>query len=707
MYTEALRGGLAKQPGKRMKFEDKRPEQDQDDDKNPKRRNSGKRQRGIPLFVMAIATVVLVLIVIAGVGMNPSVQEIKSNELFAALEQNKIKSLELASAGDSGDFEVRGEYRTPAENEPKAFKSRLSRQEWETLFTEFNQSPKKSKLTGVEYSTKQQEDTFGWFLKGVLPFVIVFLIIYFLFFRRAGGPMGGGVLQFGRSRAKMFTKEDVTITFNDVAGADEAKEEVAEIVEFLKNPTRFTRLGAKVPRGLLMVGPPGCGKTLLAKAIAGEADRPFFSISGSDFVEMFVGVGASRVRDLFKTARENAPCIIFIDEIDAVGRRRGTGVGGGHDEREQTLNAILVEMDGIGTAEGVIILAATNRADVLDQALLRPGRFDRQVVIDLPDVKGREEILRVHLKKIKTGQDIDPHEIARLTPGFSGADIMNLVNEAALLSVIRNQDYVDRDAMLEARDRVAFGRQKKSRVMEEEERKITAFHEAGHTVVQMLLAPHADKVHKVTIIPRGRALGATMTLPEKDRYNIGQKRAEAMLQVAYGGRCAEEIVFSEISAGAANDIQQATNLARRMVCEWGMSPKLGLLNYSPDEDQTYMGYATAKPTLHSDVTSRAIDEEMRRLTDEAYTQAKDKLVSNRDKLDTIANALLKYETLERADVEWIMDGKNIDEKRKHDDDERKRMQAAMKHKQLEERANEKAPVDRAGFVPPSEQPGTA
>ncbi|CAG0931249.1 partial cell division protease FtsH, partial [Planctomycetaceae bacterium] len=513
-----------------MKFEDKRPETDRDDEKESRRKNQGKRPRGLPLFLFAIATVVVVLVVIAGYGMNPAVQEIKNNQLMSDLEHGKIKSLELSSSAENGDFEVRGEYRNPAENEPKSFKSRLSRQEWESLVQERQESPAKSRLTGVEYGSKTQEDTVGWFLKGVVPFVVVFLVIYFLFFRRAGGPMGGGVLQFGRSRAKLFAKEDVTITFNDVAGADEAKEEVSEIVEFLKNPGRFTRLGAKVPRGLLMVGPPGCGKTLLAKAIAGEADRPFFSISGSDFVEMFVGVGASRVRDLFKTARDNAPCIIFIDEIDAVGRRRGTGVGGGHDEREQTLNAILVEMDGIGTAEGVIIVAATNRPDVLDQALLRPGRFDRQVVIDLPDVKGREEILRVHLKKVKAGTDIDAHEIARLTPGFSGADIMNLVNESALLAVIRNQDYVDRDAILEARDRVAFGRQKRSRVMEEEERRVTAYHEAGHTVVQMLLTPYADKVHKVTIIPRGRALGATMTLPEKDRYHIVQKRAEAMLQ---------------------------------------------------------------------------------------------------------------------------------------------------------------------------------
>jgi len=695
-----------------MKFEDKRPDDEQNErgDKSAKRRSNpgGKRPKGLPLFVLAIASVVVVLVLIANFGMETPVKDIKNSQLLAELEQGKIKTLELNSATDAGDFDVRGEYRNPLEGEPKAFKSRLSRQEWEKLVNERQDRPEKSRLTGVETSTKNVEDNFGWFLKGVLPFLVVFLIVYFLFFRRAGGPMGGGVMQFGRSRAKMFSKEDVTITFNDVAGADEAKEEVSEIVEFLKNPGRFARLGAKVPRGLLMVGPPGCGKTLLAKAIAGEADRPFFSISGSDFVEMFVGVGASRVRDLFKTARENAPCIIFIDEIDAVGRRRGTGVGGGHDEREQTLNAILVEMDGIGTSEGVIILAATNRADVLDQALLRPGRFDRQVVIDLPDVKGREEILRVHLKKVKTSNDIDPAELGRLTPGFSGADLANLVNEAALLAVIRNQDYVDRDAILEARDRVRFGRAKKSRVMEEEERKITAFHEAGHTVIQMLMHPHADKVHKVTIIPRGMALGATMSLPEKDRYNIGQKRAEAMLQVLFGGRAAEELVFNEISAGASNDIQQATNLARRMVCEWGMSPRLGLLNYSPDEDQTYMGYATSKPTLHSDTTSRAIDEEMRRLTDEAYVRTKDLLASHRDKLDLIGNALLKYETLERADVECILDGKSIDDKRKHDDEERKRAQAAMKHRAMEERAAaEKLGGERPGFAPPASRPGTA
>ncbi|GIK51331.1 MAG: ATP-dependent zinc metalloprotease FtsH [Planctomycetes bacterium] len=691
-----------------MKFEDKRPEEGRDGSKDTRRRlPQGKRPKGLPLLLFAISSLVLLLVLIANFGMESPTKELKNSELMVELDQGKVKSLELNSASDSGDFEVRGEFRNPAEGEPKAFKSRLSRQEWELLVREFQARPDKSRLTGVAFNTRMVDDLLGKFLISILPFIVLVLIVWFLFFRRSGGGIGGGVMQFGRSRAKMFTKEDVTITFNDVAGADEAKEEVAEIVEFLKNPARFTRLGAKVPRGLLMVGPPGCGKTLLAKAIAGEAERPFFSISGSDFVEMFVGVGASRVRDLFKTARDNAPCIIFIDEIDAVGRRRGTGVGGGHDEREQTLNAILVEMDGIGTAEGVIILAATNRADVLDQALLRPGRFDRQVVIDLPDVKGREEILRVHLKKIKAGLDIDPGEIARLTPGFSGADIANLVNEAALLSVIRNQDYVDRDAMLEARDRVRFGRAKKSRVMEEEERRITAYHEAGHTVVQMLNHPHSDKVHKVTIIPRGHALGATMSLPEKDRYNIGQRRAQAMLEVLFGGRAAEEIVFSEISAGAANDIQQATNLSRRMVAEWGMSPKLGLLNYSPDEDQTYMGYATSKPTLHSDTTAKAIDEEMRRLTDEAYVQTKEKLVTHRDRLDAIAEALLKYETLERADVEWIMEGKNIDDKRKHDEEERKRVQAAMKHKQLEERANEKAALDRAGYVPPSEQPGTA
>ncbi|MCC6574576.1 MAG: ATP-dependent zinc metalloprotease FtsH [Planctomycetes bacterium] len=655
-----------------------------------------------------MTALVLVLVLLANFTMEPQVKDLKSSELISKLERHTIKSMDLRSVTDTGDFDVRGEFLAPAEGEPKNFKSRLSRQEWEQLVTQNRADPQNSLLGGVAYSTQTVDNTFDWFLKNIVPFLLVFFIVWFLFFRRAGGPMGGGVLQFGRSRAKMFSKEDVTVTFNDVAGADEAKEEVTEIVEFLKNPARFTRLGAKVPRGLLMVGPPGCGKTLLAKAIAGEADRPFFSISGSDFVEMFVGVGASRVRDLFKTARENAPCILFIDEIDAVGRRRGTGVGGGHDEREQTLNAILVEMDGIGSAEGVIVLAATNRADVLDAALTRPGRFDRNVVIDLPDVKGREEIMKVHLKKVKAAPDIDAGELARLTPGFSGADIANLVNEAALIAVIRNLDYVDRESVLEARDRVRFGRAKKSRVMEEEERRKTAAHEAGHAIVTQL-TPTSDKVHKVTIIPRGQALGATMSLPEKDRYSIGYTRAEELLMVCYGGRAAEQVLYGAVDAGAANDIQKATEIARRMVCEWGMSPKLGHVNYMGEEDATYMGYQTHKPVLHSDETARAIDDEIKRITSEAYEKAVKLVADNKAQLEAVTAALLKYETLERTDLEWIMSGKNIDDKRKNDEDGKKHAQAAMKLKRMEELGTPitDKPLPPPGLAPSTGQPGAA
>ncbi|MCA8912325.1 MAG: AAA family ATPase, partial [Planctomycetes bacterium] len=415
---------------------------------------------------------------------------------------------------------------------------------------------------------------------------------------------------------------------------------------------------------------------------------------------------ASRVRDLFRTARENAPCIIFVDEIDAVGRRRGTGVGGGHDEREQTLNALLVEMDGIGSSEGVIILAATNRPDVLDNALLRPGRFDRQVYIDLPDLKGREEILRVHLKKVKAGHSIDAAEVARLIPGFSGADIMNLVNEAALIAVIRNLDEITRDCILEARDRVAFGRQKRSRVMEEEERKLTAYHEAGHALVQEM-TPKTDRVHKVTIIPRGRALGATMSLPEKDRYSMPKTRAEQMLMVMLGGRAAEHVMFGEIDAGAASDIQQATNISRKMVTEWGMSPRLGLLNYAGDEDQSYMGQSIKQPGDFSDETKKAIDEEMRRLIDEAWDKTVKLIEENRDKLESIGEALLKYETLDHEDIVTVLQGGDLESHRKQVAEEEKREAAAAKHRQLEESAKERPHGETTGFGGAQEQPGTA
>ncbi|MCB9894450.1 MAG: ATP-dependent zinc metalloprotease FtsH [Planctomycetes bacterium] len=638
-------------------------------------------------------------------------EELDATQLRAKLEKNEIKSMEVRRPDNGNVVYIKGKYEGVPEDKPQQFSAKVDASQWETWVKQHEEAinkgeGKNSLLSDVEVKSEEVNDNLGWFLKNIVPILIIGVIIWFFFFRRGGGPLGGGVMAFGKSRAKMFNKEDVTVTFNDVAGADEAKEEVAEIVEFLKNPTRFTRLGAKIPKGVLMIGPPGCGKTLLAKAIAGEAERPFFSISGSDFVEMFVGVGASRVRDLFRVARENAPCIIFVDEIDAVGRRRGTGVGGGHDEREQTLNALLVEMDGIGSSEGVIILAATNRPDVLDNALLRPGRFDRQVYIDLPDLKGREEILRVHLKKVKAGATIDANEIARLIPGFSGADIMNLVNEAALIAVIRNLDEITRDCILEARDRVAFGRQKRSRVMEEEERKLTAYHEAGHALIQEL-TPKTDKVHKVTIIPRGRALGATMSLPDKDRYSMPRGRAEQMLQVFLGGRAAEHVVFGEIDAGAASDIQQATNLTRKMVTEWGMSDRLGLLNYAGDEDQSYMGQTVKQPGNYSDETLKAIDEEMRRLIDDAWDKTVKLIEANREKLVEIAEALLKYETLDHADIVTVLEGGDLEAHRKQATEEANREAAAAKHRAMEDAPKDRAKPDTTAFGSGAEQPGTA
>jgi cell division protease FtsH len=681
-----------------------KPEENRQDD--PKR-PGGRKPRGLPVAVLALGAMLLLLVLVGVNEMGGSSDELNATELRAKLQKNEIEALEVRVPENGKVVHISGKYANVPESEPQNFSAKIDAHQWEVWLKQHEENPSASLLAGVEkMTTEEVSDNLGWFLKNVIPILIIVAVIWFLFFRRGGGPLGGGVMAFGKSKAKMFTKEDVTVTFNDVAGADEAKEEVSEIVEFLKNPQRFTRLGAKIPKGVLMIGPPGCGKTLLAKAIAGEAERPFFSISGSDFVEMFVGVGASRVRDLFRVARENAPCIVFVDEIDAVGRRRGTGVGGGHDEREQTLNALLVEMDGIGSSEGVIILAATNRPDVLDNALLRPGRFDRQVYIDLPDLKGREEILRVHLKKVKAGHSINANEIARLIPGFSGADIMNLVNEAALIAVIRNLDEIDRDAILEARDRVAFGRQKRSRVMEEEEKRLTAYHEAGHALVQEM-TPKTDKVHKVTIIPRGRALGATMSLPERDRYSMPKTRAEEMLQVFLGGRAAEHVMFGEIDAGAASDIQQATNMTRKMVTEWGMSPRLGLLNYSGDEDQSYMGQAIKQPGDYSDETKKAIDEEMRRMIDEAWDKTVKLIEDNKDTLVNIAEALLKHETLDHDDIVEIMQGGNIDARRQREAEEAKREQAAAKHRQMEQAAKERKHGDQPGFTGSSEQPGTA
>ncbi len=489
------------------------------------------------------------------------------------------------------------------------------------------------------------------------PLILLLLVLYFVVFRSLRGAGGGaGMLgSFGRSKHKMLTKEHSNVTLNDVAGIDEAKDEVFEIIEFLKNPKKFQRLGGRVPRGVLLIGHPGCGKTLLAKAVAGEADVPFFSISGSDFVEMFVGVGASRVRDLFRQAKENSPCIIFLDEIDAVGRRRGSGFShGGHDEREQTLNAILVEMDGFDTNDQVIVMAATNRNDVLDPALTRPGRFDRQIHVPLPDLKGRMEILRVHSRRVKMGPNVDLEKLARGTPMFSGADLAAIINEAAIAATLSNKDFVEQDDLEEARDKVKFGRARKSQKIEQDERVATAYHEAGHAIVQKLL-PHADPLHKVTIIPRGQALGATISLPEKDRYGYGARYLNAMMRVMCGGRIAEHKKTGDVSSGASMDIRMATAYARHMILEWGMSEKLGFVNYVGSDTREM--YIPEKE--YSDTTARTIDEEIKRLTDEAFADAKQLIEANWDKTIAIAEALLRYETITGEDVDRLMRGEAL------------------------------------------------
>ncbi len=519
-------------------------------------------------------------------------------------------------------------------------------------------------LAALPEATIKNERTSKWLiaLVSMLPWLLLIAFFWFYVFRQirnAGG--GGGMLgNFGRSRHRVTTKEHTNITFADVAGVVEAKEEVSEIIEFLKNPKKFQRLGGRIPRGVLLVGQPGCGKTLLAKAIAGEADVPFFSISGSDFVEMFVGVGASRVRDLFKQAKENSPCIIFLDEIDAVGRRRGANfAGGGHDEREQTLNAILVEMDGFETDDQVIVIAATNRMDVLDPALIRPGRFDRQVVVSLPDVKGRYEILKVHARKIKLGPDADLKRLARGTPMFSGADLAAIINESALLATMENKEFVEQDDLEESRDKVRWGRAKKSRTIDEIEKRATAYHEAGHALVQSL-EEHADPLHKISIIPRGPYGGATFSLPEKDRTNYSKNFILATMRILCAGRIAEERFCGDINTGASSDIRQATELARRMVTAWGMTDKLGFIAYDREENNRPEGLEALAGKEYSDETAKLIDEEVRQLIDQAYTDAERIISENADKLSNIAKALIKYETITGENVKALIAGESLD-----------------------------------------------
>jgi len=514
--------------------------------------------------------------------------------------------------------------------------------------------------SGITFSAAPPERQSFLMQLFISSFPILLLIGVWVYFMRQmqGGAGGRGAMSFGKSRARLLNEDQVTVTFADVAGVDEAKEEVSEIVDFLKDPGKFQRLGGKIPRGVLMVGSPGTGKTLLAKAIAGEAKVPFFTISGSDFVEMFVGVGASRVRDMFEQAKKQAPCIIFIDEIDAVGRHRGAGLGGGHDEREQTLNQLLVEMDGFEGNEGVIVIAATNRPDVLDPALLRPGRFDRQVVVPLPDVRGREQILKVHMRKLPLAEDVKPSIIARGTPGFSGADLANLVNEAALFAARANRRTVTMDEFERAKDKIMMGAERKSMVMDDNEKKLTAYHEAGHAIVGLNVPDH-DPVYKVSIIPRGRALGITMFLPESDRYSTSKRRLESRIAALFGGRVAEEIIFGPeyVTTGASNDIERATEIARSMVTKWGLSDKLGPQTYAEDEGEVFLGRSVTQHKQVSDVTAHVIDEEIRVLIDSNYQKAKDILTRDIDKLHKMADALIKFETIDESQIADIMQGR--------------------------------------------------
>jgi cell division protease FtsH len=549
--------------------------------------------------------------------------------------------------------EVRGKYvKTDMAGQPVLDSAGKPAEVNFTTKIRFTEKFEEKLLFSGKFDIRQPNTMLLGILYSLFPILVIGLLIWFFFIRQIK-MAGKGALSFGKSKARLLTKEKNKTTFKDVAGVEEAKEEVQELVEFLKDPKKFQKLGGRIPKGILMVGAPGTGKTLLAKAIAGEADAAFFSISGSDFVEMFVGVGASRVRDMFDQARKNTPCLIFIDEIDAVGRSRGHGLGGGNDEREQTLNALLVEMDGFDTTEGIIIIAATNRPDVLDPALLRPGRFDRQITVNLPDVRGREAILKVHARNVKLDPSVDLAVIARGTPGYSGAELANLLNEAALLAARNNKKAVGMAELEEARDKVRWGRERRSLAMTDEDKKFTAWHEAGHALVNVLLK-HTHPLHKVTIIPRGQALGATMYLPKEDILNRRRKEMRDMIAVTMAGRIAEEIVSEDISTGAAGDIQQATQLARMMVTQWGMSEKLGMVQYGDNNEYVFLGREMIRSKDYSEQTAEDIDAEVKRLIDEAYGVAKKLIDDNRDKLEMIANALLEYETLEGYQVEEII-----------------------------------------------------
>jgi cell division protease FtsH len=613
--------------------------------------------RGVFGWVLLIALLILVIMFLQNARHNYLPVSISDFESY--LKQNEVKTLVI-----DGD-EISGEFKAAEAVAGSPVKVSLYRVTYPTgTFTSgsgyLNRIMDLRANGDAEVNAENNSNFIVQFVLPMIPWVLIIFIIYFFVFRQLRNSAGaGGMLgSFGKSKHKITAKDHTNITFDDVAGIEEAKEEVMEIVEFLKNPKKFQRLGGRIPRGVLLVGEPGTGKTLLAKAIAGEADCPFFSISGSDFVEMFVGVGASRVRDLFKQAKDNSPCIIFLDEIDAVGRRRGSGFSsGGHDEREQTLNAILVEMDGFDTNDQVIVCAATNRVDVLDPALTRPGRFDRQIYVPLPDVKGRLEILKVHSRKVKLGPNVDLNRLARATPGFSGADLAAIINESALGATLAGKEYIEQDDLEEARDKVRWGRARKSRVIDEKEKIATAYHEAGHAVVQHL-EKDADPIHKVTIIPRGQYGGATMALPEKDRMSHSRKWCMAFMRICFGGRIAEEMFTGDVNTGAAADIRQATGLARKMIRDWGMSDRLGFVYYGEDDSRPGM-FELGGGRDYSEETAKTIDEETKKLIDSLYDETRKILEANKERVEAVAKALMKYETLDAADVDRVMRGETL------------------------------------------------
>jgi cell division protease FtsH len=586
------------------------------------------------------ATISLIMVVLFNLFNQPQAPQLKLTytEMLAKVKQGEVVAVKIQGQKITGLLANEQRFTTYAPDDPSMINLLIN--------------------NNVQVEAQPEEDAPWYVTVFVSWFPMLLLIGVWIFFMRQMQGGGGKALSFGRSRAKMITEEDTKVTFADVAGVDEAKEELSEVVEFLSNPKKFTRLGGRIPKGVLLVGPPGTGKTLLARAVAGEAGVPFFSISGSDFVEMFVGVGAARVRDLFIQGKKNAPCLIFIDEIDAVGRQRGAGLGGGHDEREQTLNQLLVEMDGFESNEGVILIAATNRPDVLDPALLRPGRFDRQVFVPNPDLNGRKKILEVHARRVPLSDDVDLEVIARGTPGFSGADLENLVNEAALYAARKEKDHVEMSDLEQAKDKVLMGKERRSMILTEEERKITAYHEAGHTLVAKFL-PKTDPVHKVSIVPRGRALGITMQLPTDDRHNYSKTYLENNLAVLMGGRVAEEIIFDEMTTGAGNDIERATKMARRMVCEWGMSETLGPLALGENSQEVFLGRDIVHHKDYSEETARLIDAEIRRIVQGAYGRAKELLTENLDALHNVSLALLERETLTGEEVDKIMRGEQL------------------------------------------------